>query len=93
VGGTVTLHDRGIEEEHADAKAVAEAGAEYSALDLERLGVGKCVQPCRRGTRRLASRPGTPSCPVGIKGFQQVVGSYLCSVPQELAPGCNTFPI
>jgi hypothetical protein len=42
----VALHGRGVGGQHADAKAVAEAGADFSALEFESLGEGECVQPC-----------------------------------------------
>jgi hypothetical protein len=44
--------------QHADAKAVEEAGADFSALEFQRLGEGKGIQPCRGRTARAAEKAG-----------------------------------
>jgi hypothetical protein len=39
------LHCRGIGGQHAEAEAVAEAGADFPALEFESPGAGECVEP------------------------------------------------
>jgi hypothetical protein len=76
----VALQGRGVGGRHADAKAVAEAGFEFSVLDFQSLGEGKGVQPCPGRAARAAERAGAstpPFCGVGVQGFQQGVGSGL----------------
>jgi hypothetical protein len=89
----VALHGRGVGGQHADAKAVAEAGADFSALDFQGLGEWKGIQPCRGWAARAAEQAGAstpPFCGAGVKRFQQGVGWSLCRVPQKLALCC--FP-
>jgi hypothetical protein len=67
-GAAVALHGRGVGGQHADAKAVAEDGADFSALEFESLGEGKCVQPCQVWAARAAEQAGAcapPFCSVG----------------------------
>jgi hypothetical protein len=88
----VALHGRGVGGQHADAKAVAEAGADFSALEFQRLGEGKGIQPCRGRAARAAKQSGAstpPFCGVGVEGSQQGVGSSLCRVPRKLALCCD----
>jgi hypothetical protein len=88
----VALHGRGVGRQHADAKVVAEASADFSALEFQRLGEGKGVQPCRGRASRTAEQAGAstpPFCGVGVEGFQQGVGLSLCRVPRELALCCG----
>jgi hypothetical protein len=80
----VALHGRGDGGQHAVAKAVAEAGADFSALEFESLGEGKCVQPCRGRTARAAEQAGAcspPFCRSGVEGFQQGISAGLCRLP------------
>jgi hypothetical protein len=44
---TFTLHGRGNGGQHADAKAVAKAGADFSALEFKSFGEGERVEPCQ----------------------------------------------
>jgi hypothetical protein len=88
----VALHGRGVGGQHADAKAVAEAGADFSALEFQRLGEGKGIQPCRCRAARAAEQVGAstpPFCGVGVEGFQQGVGSGHCRVTRKLALCCG----
>jgi hypothetical protein len=86
----VALHGRGVGGQHADA--VAEAGEDFSALEFQRFGEGKCVKPCQGRAARAAEQAGAsipPFCSVGVEGFRQSVGSGLCRVPRELALCCG----
>jgi hypothetical protein len=88
----VALPGRGVGQQHADAKAVAEAGADFSALEFQRLGEGKGIQPCRGQAARAPEQSGastSPFCGVGVVGFQQGIGSSLCHVPRKLALCCD----
>jgi hypothetical protein len=76
----VALHGMGVGGQHADAKAVAEAGPDFSALEFQSLGEGKGVQPCPGWAARAAEQAGAstlPFCGVGVEGFQQGVGLGL----------------
>jgi hypothetical protein len=44
---TVALHCRGVGGQLADAKAVAKAGADFSAIEFESIGDGEGAEPCR----------------------------------------------
>jgi hypothetical protein len=68
----VALQGRSVRGQHADAKAVAEAGADFSALEFHRLGEGKGIQPCRCRVACSADQAGAstpPFCGVGVEGF------------------------
>jgi hypothetical protein len=54
----VALHGRGVGGQHANAKVVAEAGADFSALKFKGLGEGKCVQPCPGQVAQAAEQAG-----------------------------------
>jgi hypothetical protein len=67
---------------YAHAKAVAEAGADFSDLDFMSLGEGKCVQPCRGRTARAAKQVcacAPPFCRAGMSAGRQ----RLCAPCRE----------
>jgi hypothetical protein len=69
---TVALHGGGVGGQHADAKAVAEAGADFPTLELKGPGEGERVQPGRGWTASAAEQAGPGAFPVlcaGIKGL------------------------
>jgi hypothetical protein len=90
--GAPQSHGRGVGGQHADAKAMAEVGADFSALEFQRRVEGKHIQPCQGWAARAAEQSGTstlPFCGAGVEGFQQGVGSSLCRVPRKLALCCD----
>jgi hypothetical protein len=69
---TVALHGRGVGGQHADAKAVAEASADFPTLELKGPGKGERVEPGRGWTASAAKQAGPGAFHVlcaGIKGI------------------------
>jgi hypothetical protein len=84
------LHCKGIGGQHAEAEAVAEAGADFPVLELKNPGAGACVEPGRGGAASEANQARGLSPPlhaVGIVGITERVGTSLGLVPCEDALG------
>jgi hypothetical protein len=89
-GATVTLHGRGVGGQHAEAEAVAEAGADFPSLEFKSRSAGESVEPGRGGAAGAAkearARP-PPLHAVGIIGLVERVKTGLGLVPCEDALG------
>jgi hypothetical protein len=55
-GATVALHGRGVGGQHAEAEAVAEAGADFPALEFKSRSAGESVKPGRGGAAGAAKQ-------------------------------------
>jgi hypothetical protein len=90
---TVALHCRGVGGQHANAKAVAKAGADFSAIEFERIGDGEGAEPCRGRAASAAEQAGEFTVLLsGVKGLPQGVSPGLCRLPREVALCCgNSF--
>jgi hypothetical protein len=64
------LYGRGVGGQHADAKAVAGAGADFAALEFQRRGEGRVSSHAKAGRQAQLSnqaRPLRPSVVLGSK--------------------------
>jgi hypothetical protein len=87
---TVALHGRGIGGQHAEAEAVAEAGADFPALEFKSPSAWKSVQPGRGGVAGAPEQARVRAPPLhaaGIVGFVECVKTGLSLVPCEDALG------
>jgi hypothetical protein len=55
-GAAVALHARGVGGQHAEAEAVAEAGADFPTLEFKSRSVGESVEPGRGGAAGAAKQ-------------------------------------
>jgi hypothetical protein len=69
----IALHGRGNGGHHADAKPVAKAGADFSALGFKSFVEGERVEPCQGCAARIAEQAGGCASPfhrTGVQGLQ-----------------------
>jgi hypothetical protein len=78
------LHGRGVGGQHAEAEAVAEASADFPALEFKSRSAGESVKPGRGGAAGAADQARARSPPlhaVGIVGLVERVETGLGLVP------------
>jgi hypothetical protein len=89
-GAAVALHGRGVGGQHAEAEAVAEAGADIPALEFKCRSAGESVEPGRggaAGAAKQASARAPPLHAVGNVGLVERVETGLGLAPFEDALG------